>query len=109
MNCFRRQKGKQTGKMMLVLYCLLFLAVSFLLIKEIAIVSDRNLDRQKDILQDALNHSIVQCYAVEGRYPESMEYLEEHYGIIYDKEKFFVDYEIIGANIMPEVTVMEKK
>ena len=39
-------------------------------------------------------------------YPESLSYLEEHYGITYDKENYVVDYEIIGSNILPDVTVI---
>lgn len=109
MNCFQRQKGKRTGAIMMISYGLVFLLLLILLIKEVGTVARKNLDRQKNILQDALNHSIVQCYAVEGRYPESIDYLEKHYGITYDRDKFFVDYEIVGANIMPEVIVMEKR
>ena len=28
----------------------------------------------------------VQCYSVEGRYPESLSYMEKHYGLEYDKD-----------------------
>lgn len=109
MNCFQRQKEKTREVFIFVLYVLIFVIVLIFLIKEVHIWSDKNLTKQKDILQNALNHSMVQCYAVEGRYPESIEYLEKHYGITYDKENFFVDYEIVGSNIMPEITVMEKR
>ena len=33
----------------------------------------------------------------------------EQYGFSYDKEQFFVDYQLLGANIMPDVTVIERK
>ena len=42
----------------------------------------------------------------EGRYPESLSYLEQHYGVSYDKDKFIVSYEITGSNRMPQVTVI---
>lgn len=109
MNCFQKQKGKTKGYCLSFLSVLFFLFALFLLVKEVQVVSEKNRDRQKKILEDAINHSIVQCYALEGRYPESTGYLEKNYGITYDKDKFFIDYEIIGANIMPEVTVIEKK
>lgn len=51
----------------------------------------------------------MQCYVLEGHYPDSLSYLEEQYGFSYDKEHFFVDYQLLGANIMPDVTVIERK
>ena len=45
-------------------------------------------------------------YSVEGRYPESLSYMEKHYGLEYDKDEFVISYEIIGSNRMPQVTVI---
>lgn len=39
--------------------------------------SDRSLNEQEQDLIRALRQSAVQCYAVEGFYPKSPEYLEE--------------------------------
>ena len=55
--------------------------------------------RQRDSLEEALNRGITYCYAVEGAYPESLEYLTEHYGLTYDHDRFFVDYRVSGANL----------
>ena len=52
--------------------------------------------------------SIVYCYATEGTYPESLEDLKAHYGLTYDEDLFFVDYQTVGANIYPDVTIIEK-
>ena len=71
-------------------------------------LSSGSVRRQKESLENALNRSITYCYAVEGSYPESLEYLKEHYGITYDEDRFFVDYKIVGANILPDVTIIEK-
>ena len=62
--------------------------------------------KQQESLENALSRDIVQCYAIEGRYPPSLEYMEEHYGLIYDKSVFFVDYQPIGSNLYPDVTVL---
>ena len=35
-----------------------------------------------------------------------LEYLESHYGLTYDHDLFFVDYQAIGSNIMPDVTIV---
>ncbi|MCC8101228.1 MAG: hypothetical protein LIP11_02885 [Clostridiales bacterium] len=61
---------------------------------------------QAKSLQTALTRSAVQCYATEGSYPESLDYLCEHYGITWDLEKYVVNYEILGSNLMPAITVI---
>lgn len=66
-------------------------------------------EEEKRSLEEALQREIVQCYVLEGHYPDSLAYLEEQYGFSYDKEQFFVDYQVLGANIMPDVTVIERK
>lgn len=60
------------------------------------------------LLEDSLRHAVTVCYAAEGRYPESLAYLESHYGIRADKTRYAVHYEITARNLMPEITVIEK-
>lgn len=62
--------------------------------------------RREESLKEAVIKGAVQCYSVEGRYPESLSYLEKHYGLKYDKDEFVISYEIIGSNRMPQVTVI---
>ena len=69
-------------------------------------VSDTTAAKQQESLESALARSIAQCYAVEGMYPPSLNYLKEHYGLTDDEHKFYVDYQSIGSNLMPEVNVL---
>lgn len=85
-----------------------FVAVVAVFIIGITMIADKNSNDSKDILEEALNRDIVHCYAVEGYYPPSLDYIEEHYGLTYDHDRFLVDYESIGNNIMPTVTIVEK-
>lgn len=71
-------------------------------------VSDRTQAEERMLLEAALNRSITHCYAIEGTYPESLEYLTKNYGLTYDENKFYIDYQPLGADIMPDVTVIEK-
>ena len=59
-------------------------------------------------LETALQRSVIQCYAVEGTYPPSLDYIKTHYGLTYDKDLFFVDYQPVGSNMRPEVTIILK-
>lgn len=62
-----------------------------------------------DLLRQSTKKAMVQCYAIEGRYPPKIEYLEENYGLIYDHEKYYVEYDVFASNVMPNVDVFEKK
>lgn len=86
----------------------IFLVILLLFISGINTFSDSTYRHQKESLERAINRSIMYCYAEEGHYPESLDELKSHYGLTYDEDLFFVDYQIIGANIYPDVTIIEK-
>ena len=60
------------------------------------------------IAEKAIHRALIQCYAIEGAYPPSVDYLEENYGVQIDHGKYFVYYEAYAENIMPDVVVTEK-
>ena len=64
--------------------------------------------RQRQELEAALQRGVMTCYALEGRYPESLQYLKEHYPIHYNEDQFFVDYSVQGSNLMPDITIIER-
>ena len=64
------------------------------------------IEKQQESLEKAIARDIVQCYAIEGQYPPTLEYMEDHYGLTYDKDTFFVDYQPIAANLYPDYTVI---
>ena len=72
-------------------------------------ISKNNISQQKESLEKALKRGILQCYALEGRYPDTLHHLLDNYGIVYNQNLFEVKYEAIASNIMPNVTVIEKK
>lgn len=108
MNRFVYQKQKNPMTKMLP-SILVFLAIALLFFQGISSVSAGTRKRQKESLENAITRSITHCYAVEGSYPASLEYLKENYGLTYDEELFFVDYQTIGSNILPDVTIIERE
>lgn len=86
-----------------------FAILLFLFLGGVNSVSDTTLAKQQESLETALNRSISQCYAVEGIYPPSLDYLTTHYGLTYDADVFLVDYEYYGGNLLPDVTVLRKQ
>ena len=59
-------------------------------------------------LEESVRRAAVACYAAEGIYPPDVTYLEEHYGIQIDHDRYAVFYEIFGSNLMPSITVVER-
>lgn len=59
-------------------------------------------------LEESLRKAAVACYAVEGIYPPELSYLEEHYGVQIDTDRYTVHYDIFGSNLMPDITVLER-
>ena len=84
----------------------LFLLIFILFLYAVSRASSGSVHEQSQSLSDAIDRAIIQCYVTEGRYPESFEYLQENYGIIYDSDRFRVDYVIYGSNMRPDVTII---
>jgi len=59
-------------------------------------------------VEDTIKKAVVNCYAIEGRYPATLAYVEEHYGLQIDRERYDVFYEVFADNIMPDITVISK-
>lgn len=58
-------------------------------------------------LKKTIQTASIECYAVEGMYPPSVEYLEENYGIQIDRNKYNVFYSGFASNMLPDITVVE--
>ena len=88
----------------------LFAAVAAMLVWYFASrISSRDLSEEGTAaLKDAVRRSALQCYAVEGIYPPTLEYLEENYGLEVNTRDYYIRYDIFASNIAPEITVTEK-
>lgn len=57
-------------------------------------------------LEQAVRRACVACYAAEGAYPPSLDYLQTHYGVQVDPG-YIVRYMVVAENLMPDITVLE--
>lgn len=46
---------------------------------------------------------------LRGTYPPDINYLTDHYGLTYDSDYYYIDYQYIGSNLRPDVTIIERK
>lgn len=82
-----------------------FICVLIIFVMALGELSDRAVVEGASTLQKAIQRASVQCYSIEGRYPSSVNYLVEHYGLQIDQDKYVVFYEGFASNIMPDITV----
>ncbi|MDO5291216.1 MAG: hypothetical protein Q4F05_00570 [bacterium] len=91
-----------------VLPFIALLFVIMILLKGFTYFESINQVQSKELLEQSVRRATVECYAVEGAYPITLEYLEENYGISYDKNKYEVEYGCWSSNQMPTIIVNEK-
>ena len=66
-------------------------------------------DAQAQFVEDSVRRSAIECYAIEGRFPDTLEgvrYLEDNYGLAIDHKRYGVYYESLGDNLVPEIQVI---
>ena len=84
-----------------------FIVIALIFIQGIDSISTGTKRRQRESLENALMRSVTHCYALEGAYPVTLDYLKEHYGLTWNEERYWIDYQPIGSNLMPDVTVVK--
>lgn len=72
-------------------------------------VGTRHGEEGRQQLETALRRAAVACYAAEGVYPPTLEYLQEHYGVQIQEDRYLVFYDIFANNLMPDITVLERE
>lgn len=88
----------------LVVFAVLFIGTLMLL----DYIGDSSDEAQAEMVRRAVHNAVVTCYAVEGVYPGSVEYLSENYGLTYDRDRFLITYDAFASNIFPEIRVNVK-
>jgi len=102
---FIHRKKHDFSLVRILLPVLVFVLVAALVIAGIGNVSASGDSERLKVMEQAVRRSVVQCYAIEGRYPGSLEYLAENYGLILDRERYVYHYERLGDNLMPDIFV----
>ena len=58
---------------------------------------------ETEIVREAIKNAALTCYAVEGAYPDSLDYLRQHYRLAYDEERYLVTYDAFSSNLIPTI------
>ena len=92
----------------LIMPVLMIAAVCILLISA-GNVSEKQQAESLKQMEDTIHKAVLNCYAIEGSYPATIDYIEKYYGLQIDHDRYDVFYEIFAQNVMPEITVVEKE
>lgn len=68
----------------------------------------KNAAEQADSIAQTIYDRALQCYVIEGAYPESLSYLEEHYGLTVNTKDYTIVYTPFADNLPPEIRVIYK-
>lgn len=96
--------GLRGPAVMLLVFALLFSGA----LKLLNYVDAASEETQLTMVREAVQNAAVMCYAVEGAYPQNLQYLKDNYGLAYDETRFFVFYDSFAANVVPEIRVQVK-
>lgn len=71
-------------------------------------MDSRQDETETELVRDAVKNAALTCYAVEGVFPQDLSYLREHYGLLYDEDRYIVTFDAFAENLLPSVRVLEK-
>lgn len=94
---------------MYIVPCVVFAAMLAWLVIAMTNTAHSTEKEELSALQTTVEKSITMCYAIEGAYPQSVDYLCANYGLIYDKSKYIIHYESFASNVRPTVTIFERR
>lgn len=95
---------RRSGPVITVLAFVLLIALTVSIISG---VSARSGASETELVLHSVRSAALACYAAEGAYPGSLDYLKEHYGLYYDETIYTVAYDAFASNIFPDIYVME--
>ncbi len=91
-----------------VMAILIFVALIIAFVLLINSITGKGNGREMEIVRDAVKNAALTCYAVEGMYPDDLEYLREHYNLAYNEDRYIVYYEPLASNVIPSIKVVER-
>ena len=103
----QKKSGSRSLLQLLAVQVLFIICLCFVLTAVGNVETGQKTENDKRV-EDTIKKAVVNCYAIEGRYPATLAYVGEHYGLQIDRDRYHVFYEVFADNIMPEITVISK-
>lgn len=105
----RKPKSRIAGALGAIMMPLIAVAVLICFFTGISNIRNGSGDEGKKQLEESIRRTAAACYASEGIYPPTVEYMKEKYGLQIDESRYYVDYKAFASNLMPDFTVLERQ
>lgn len=90
------------------LVALASLAALLLVVAALMLASSATRAQGTESVRQAVLSAAMQCCAVEGSYPSTLEHLEDHYGLSVNHNDYVILYEAFASNVAPTITVVPR-
>ncbi|MBQ2582905.1 MAG: hypothetical protein II577_03290 [Erysipelotrichaceae bacterium] len=92
---------------------LILIAISGLFLLGRFFLSDRTRsdvgEESVSAISEAVKRTALQCYVIEGAYPEDLQYLQDNYGLQVNTDDYVVVYRAFADNRVPDIRVVKKE
>ena len=65
-------------------------------------------EEEEASIKNAVARAALQCYVIEGTYPESLDHLTEHYGLAVNTRDYKIVYSPFAENLPPDIRVIRR-
>lgn len=96
------------NKKLMYVSLILIVAFIFLCIVNIDGFWEDKQEKSTKSIEAAVKKMALECYALEGSFPPSVDYLKENYGMIVNDDAYFYHYQANGSNMPPDIRVIKK-
>ena len=108
-NRFGAQKKRRRGILGILGTIATFIALIVLFNVGVNNLTQANEEEALEAVRNAVSRAAIQFYALEGRFPPHLYYLEERFGLQLDHDRFAIIYSAFGANVMPMILVTPRE
>ena len=92
---------------------LILIAISGLFLLGRFFLSDRTRsdvgEESVSAISETVKRTALQCYVIEGAYPEDLQYLQDNYGLQVNTDDYVVVYRAFADNRVPDIRVVKKE
>ena len=101
-------EGKQKYKKIGLLLAIIVIGYISMYISSIDKFWENGQEDTNTAIEDAIRKSALECYALEGSFPPSVDYLKKNYGLIVNEDAYFYHYQVTASNMIPYIKVVKR-
>lgn len=102
----KQEAARRRHKRCTIAICAVVLAV--VLMAVVSVIQNNAREQGAASIRVSILNTAMQCAAVEGAYPSTLQYLEDNYGLTINHDDYVITYEAFADNVVPSITVVPR-